>query len=44
MINKMLESVDTVHTKKYTILKKIIKKTKTIAFIKDIYKTDQLLI
>ena len=40
MTNKMLESVDTVHT---TCSRKI-KKAKTIAFIKDIYKTDQLLI
>ena len=41
MTNKMLESVDTVHT--YNS-REIIKKAKTIAFIKDIYKTDQLLI
>ena len=47
-MNKMLESVDTVHTHTHTHTqynsRKIIKKAKTIAFIKDIYITDQLLI
>ena len=40
-MNKMLESAETVHT---TYLTKELKKAKKIAFIKDIYKTDQLLI
>ena len=46
MTNKMLESVDTVHTHTHTQYnsREIIKKAKTIAFIKNIYKTDQLLI
>ena len=44
-MNKNLESVDTVHTHTHnTILEKIIKKARTIAFVKDIYITDQLLI
>ena len=47
-MNKNLESVDTVHTHTHTHTlynsREIIKKARTIAFIKDIYKTDQLLI
>ena len=49
-MNKMLESVDTVHTHTHTHThtqynsREIIKKAKTIAFIKEIYITDQLLI
>ena len=47
-MNKNLESVDTVHTHTHTHTqynsREIIKKAKTIAFIKNIYKTDQLLI
>ena len=42
-MNKMLESVDTLHTHT-TYFTKEIKKAKKIAFIKDIYVTDQLLI
>lgn len=41
-MNKNLESVDTVHTQHNS--REIIKKARTIASIKDIYKTDQLLI
>ena len=43
-MNKMLESVDTVQTHTHTQYnsRKIIKKARAIAFIKDIYKTDQL--
>ena len=41
-MNKMLESVDTIlYTTHFT---KELKKAKKNAFIKDIYKTDQLLI
>ena len=45
-MNQMLESVDTVHTHTHTQYnsREIIKKAKTIAFIKDIYITDQLII
>ena len=47
-MSKSLESIDTVHTHTHTHTqynsKEIIKKARTIAFIKDIYKTDQLLI
>ena len=45
-MNKMLESIDTVHTHTHTQYnsREIIKKAKKIAFIKNIYKTDQLLI
>ena len=42
-MNKMLESVDTVHTHTKYNSRKIIKKARAIVFIKDIYKTDQLL-
>ena len=41
-MNKNLEGVDTIHTQYNS--REIIKKARTIAFIKDIYKTDQLLI
>ena len=41
-MNKNLETIDTVHTQYNS--REIIKKTITIAFIKDIYITDQLLI
>ena len=47
-MNKNLENVDTVHTHTHTHTqynsREIIKKAKTIAFIKEIYKTDQLII
>lgn len=44
-MNKMLESIDTVHTHTHTThFTKELKKAKKIAFIKDIYKTDQLFI
>ena len=45
-MNKNLETVDTVHTHTHTQhnSRKITKKARTIASIKDIYKTDQLLI
>ena len=43
-MNKNLESIDTVHTKKKYNSREIIKKAKKIAFIKNIYETDQLLI
>ena len=47
-MNKNLESVDTVHTHTHTHTqynsREIIKKAKTIAFINNIYKTDQLII
>ena len=45
-MNKMLESAEAVHTHTHTQYnsKKIIKKAKTIAFINNIYKTDQLII
>ena len=45
-MNKMLESAEAVYIYTHTQynFKEIIKKAKTIAFIKDIYKTDQLLI
>ena len=45
-MNKNLENVDTVHTHTHTQYnsREIIKKAKTIAFIKEIYKTDQLII
>ena len=47
-MNKNLESVDTVHTHTHTHTqhnsREITKKARTIASIKDIYKTDQLLI
>ena len=43
-MNKMLESVDTVHTHTHTHTqynsREIIKEAKIIAFIKNIYKTD----
>ena len=43
-MNKNLESVDTVHTHTQHNSREITKKARTIASIKDIYKTDQLLI
>ena len=43
-MNKMLESVDTLSIYTHNIFYKKIKKAKKNAFIKDIYKTDQLLI
>ena len=47
-MNKNLENVDTVHTHTHTHTqynsREIIKKAKKIAFINNIYKTDQLLI
>ena len=45
-MNKNPESIDTVHTHTHTQYnsREIIKKAKKIAFIKNIYKTDQLLI
>ena len=45
-MNKNLESIDTVHTHTHTQYnsREIIKKAKKIAFINNIYKTDQLLI
>ena len=49
-MNKVLESLEAVHTHTHTHTRtqynsrEIIKKAKTIAFIKNIYKTDQLLI
>ena len=43
-MNKNLESIDTVHTHTQYNSREIIKKAKKIAFIKNIYKTDQLLI
>ena len=46
-MNKMLESVDTVHTHTHTHtthFTKELKKAKKNAFINNIYKTDQLLI
>ena len=46
-MKKMLESAETVHTHTHTHtthFTKELKKAKKNAFIKDIYKTDQLLI
>ena len=45
-MNRMLESAEAVHTHTHTQYNSrgIIKKAKKIAFIKDIYITDQLLI
>ena len=43
-MNEMLESVDTVDTHTQYNSREIIKKAKTIAFINNIYKTDQLII
>ena len=47
-MNKMLESTEAVYIYIYTHTqynsREIIKKARTIAFVKDIYKTDQLLI
>ena len=44
MTNKMLESVDTVYIHTQYNSKEIKNKAMKIAFIKNIYKTDQLII